>query len=130
MGMHYILEQQFFQLNLVYHVLGKQNPSGKLTVSFPHHIGQLPVRYNLPTNWHEKKHYVDLPKYTKKPLFHFGYGLIYTTFKYSNLTLKNETLKKGESLNVYITLENTGKSVGTEIIQLYIRDKISSVTKP
>lgn len=107
-------------------LFGDFNPCGKLTMSFPRHIGQLPVYYNQMPGWHGGK-YVDIDA---APLFPFGFGLSYTSFRYSNLHLSKTELQKHEILSVSIDVENTGNHEGTEIVQLYVNDKYSSVTTP
>lgn len=107
-------------------LFGEQNPCGKLTISFPYHVGQLPVYYNQIPGWHGNK-YADLPA---EPLFPFGYGLSYTTYAYSNLKLKNKEIGKKESLVFSIDVVNTGKREGTEIVQVYMNDIYTSVTTP
>ncbi|UCG01831.1 MAG: glycoside hydrolase family 3 C-terminal domain-containing protein [Candidatus Heimdallarchaeota archaeon] len=107
-------------------LFGDFNPSGKLTISFPRHIGQLPVYYNQMPGWHGGK-YVDMDA---EPLFPFGYGLSYTSFQYSNLRCSTTELQKHEVLTVSIDIKNTGNHEGTEIVQLYVNDKYSSVTTP
>jgi beta-glucosidase len=108
-------------------LFGDRNPSGKLTVSFPYHVGQQPVYYNLIPGWHGEPKYVDMPQ---EPLFAFGYGLSYTRYAYANLRLSTETLRPGETITVEVDVENVGGQAGTEIVQLYINDLFSSVTTP
>jgi beta-glucosidase len=107
-------------------LFGDRSPSGKLTISFPYHVGQQPVYYNQIPGWHADR-YVDMPR---EPLFAFGYGLSYTTFAYTNLKLNNKTLAVGETLCIKVDVENTGTREGTEIVQLYVNDVYSSVTTP
>lgn len=107
-------------------LFGDRNPSGKLTISFPYHVGQQPVYYNQIPGWHADR-YVDMPP---EPLFAFGYGLSYTSFAYANLKLRSSDLAAGETLQVDVDVENTGQCEGTEIVQLYINDVYSSVTTP
>ena len=107
-------------------LFGDRYPSGRLSVSFPYHVGQQPVYYNQIPGWHGGK-YVDMPP---EPLFAFGYGLTYTTFAYSNLKLSAKELAPGETLCVEVDVENTGDREGTEIVQLYVNDVYSSVTTP
>ena len=106
-------------------LFGDYNPAGKLTVSFPRSVGQLPIYYNRkPT---AKRGYL----YTsKEPLFPFGYGLSYTTFGYSNLKVSPVQIRPAGQAKVSVTVTNTGKRAGDEIVQLYIRDLVSSVTRP
>jgi len=108
-------------------IFGDVIPCGKLTVSFPYHVGQLPVYYNQLPGWHSSN-YSDIP--TGEPLFPFGFGLSYTTFFYSNLTVSRKKLKAGESCKIGVDITNTGKYDGIEIAQLYIRDIVSSVSTP
>ncbi len=107
-------------------LFGDFNPCGKLTISFPRHVGQLPVYYNQLPGWHTDR-YQDM---TVEPLFSFGYGLSYTSFEYSNLRVKNNRVKQDDIINVYVDIENTGSRAGIEIIQAYVNDLYSSVTTP
>jgi beta-glucosidase len=105
-------------------VFGALNPSGKLTVSFPLHVGQQPVFYNQVRGQHGTR-YADL---TQEPLFPFGHGLSYTTYKYSNARLASPTLARGQAATVTVDVENTGARAGTEIVQVYVSDVVTSVT--
>jgi beta-glucosidase len=106
-------------------LFGEVNPSAKLTLSFPRSVGHLPVYYaKKQTALH------DYFAEENQPLYPFGYGLSYTEFEYSNLTLDKNSFSENEKLTISFTLINTGKIRGKEIVQLYIRDKISSVTRP
>ena len=115
-------------------LFGDLNPNGKLTVTFPRYVGQVPIYYNYkntgrphdPTN-HYTSYYMDL---VNSPLYPFGYGLSYTTFEYSAPTLSKTNIKKDESLTVTVEVKNTGKFEGKEVVQLYIRDLVGSVTRP
>jgi len=107
-------------------VFGKVNPSGKLAVSFPRHVGQLPVYYNRKPYMHEAE-YID-GKYS--PLYPFGFGLSYTNYDYTNLKLTNQKIKIGEDVKVTIDITNSGEMDGDEIVQLYIRDLVSTVSRP
>ncbi len=107
-------------------LFGDNNPSGKLPVTFPLSEAQLPLVYNhKPTGRGDD--YYDL---TGLPLYPFGYGLSYTTFDYSNLQFNRDSISKTDSAEVTFTLKNIGKVEGDEIVQLYIRDLIASVTRP
>ncbi len=114
-------------------IFGDYNPSGKLTVSFPRNVGQVPLYYNYKSTgrpfseskWTSK--YLDVPN---SPLFPFGYGLSYTIFEYSDLTLSKNAITKSETLTVSVEVKNTGKYAGEEVVQLYIRDLVGSVTRP
>ena len=115
------------QGNAVANVLfGKVNPSGKLTVTFPRSVGDLPVYYNRKPLVHEHD-YISGPF---SPLYPFGHGLSYTRFKYDGITVSPAVAKPGESIKVDVKVTNTGKIAGDEIVQLYIRDMIGSVTRP
>ncbi len=108
-------------------LFGDRNPSGKLTISFPYHVGQQPVYYDLIPGWHGEAKYVDMPA---EPLFPFGYGLSYTRFSYSHLELASDVLTEGETLRVAVDVQNVGDRSGVEIVQLYVNDRFSSVTTP
>jgi beta-glucosidase len=108
-------------------LFGDRSPSGKLTLSVPHHVGQQPVFYNQVPGWHSPQRYVDLPA---EPLYAFGYGLSYTHFEYSKLSLASDCLSDGEALVLTVEVNNTGQRAGTEVVQLYVNDVYSSVTTP
>ncbi len=117
-------------------VTGKYSPSGKLTATFPRSVGQIPIFYNAkPTGRPQpegkreqyKTNYLDSPN---EPLFPFGYGLSYTTFRYDGLRLSGRELRADGTLSVTVTLTNTGERDGIEIAQLYVRDLAGSVTRP
>ena len=106
-------------------LFGDYNPSAKLTVTFPRSVGQLPAYYNRkPT---ARRGYLFT---SKEPLFPFGYGLSYTTFEYSNLRLSPAQIGPAGQAKVTVSVTNLGKRAGDEIVQLYIRDLVSSVTRP
>jgi beta-glucosidase len=105
-------------------VFGTVNPSGKLTISFPVHVGQQPTFYNQVRGQHGTR-YADL---TQEPLFPFGHGLSYTTYEYSNARLASPTLAKGQSAAVSVDVENAGARAGDEIVQVYVSDVVTSVT--
>jgi beta-glucosidase len=106
-------------------LFGDYNPAGKLTISFPRSVGQLPLYYNRkPT---ARRGYLFA---NKEPLFPFGFGLSYTTFAYSNLKVSPERIGPSDNAKVSVTVTNTGKRAGDEVVQLYIRDLVSSVTRP
>lgn len=116
-------------------LFGDYNPSGKLPMTFPRTEGQIPIYYNhfstgrpsINEDKIYKSAYIDLPN---SPLYPFGYGLSYTTFDYSNLLLSRKTIKNNESITVSVTIKNSGKSKGEEVVQLYLRDKVGSVVRP
>jgi beta-glucosidase len=107
-------------------IFGDINPSGKITISFPKSAGQIPLYYNYKPSAHP----IDYVTVDTKPLYPFGFGLSYTSFAYSNLNLSQKKMKADGSVIVSVDITNTGKVAGDEIVQLYIRDKISSVTRP
>jgi beta-glucosidase len=117
-------------------LFGKYNPSGKLTMTFPVNVGQIPIYYNHKNtgrpyvgnkNDKYKSRYLDVEN---APLFPFGFGLSYTTFGYTDLKLDKQKMNAGETLTVSVTLTNTGKFDGAEVAQLYIRDKVGSIARP
>ncbi len=105
-------------------VFGQLNPSGKLTISIPVHVGQQPVFYSQVRGQHGDR-YADL---TQEPLFPFGHGLSYTSYRYSNLRLASATLARGAAVTVSVDVENTGARAGDEIVQVYVSDVVTSVT--
>ncbi len=107
-------------------IFGDVNPSGKLAVTIPRHVGQLPVYYNSKPYVHESPYITG--EYS--PLYSFGFGLSYTQYKYTNLRLNAKKVIVGQPVTVTIDVTNTGERDGDEIVQLYIRDMVSSVTRP
>jgi beta-glucosidase len=106
-------------------LFGDVNPGGKLPISFPRHVGQLPVYYGRkPTSF---RSYLDL---TREPLFAFGHGLSYTTFKLDNLRVSPERIGPAGRATVQVDVTNSGERAGDEVVQLYIRDRVASVTRP
>ena len=103
-------------------ITGKVNPSGKLPITFPRHVGQLPLYYNLKKS--STGGYVDG---SNQPLFAFGHGLNYSKFEYSDLQIEKKTLSPNENQTVSIKIKNTSNRTGTEVVQLYISDVFSSV---
>ncbi len=118
-------------------LFGKVNPSGKLTMTFPQNVGQIPVFYNHKNTgrpleegaWFQKfkSNYLDV---SNEPLYPFGYGLSYTTFEYGDIKVSKDSLSGNEVLTVTVDLKNTGKRDGREVVQLYIRDMVGSITRP
>jgi beta-glucosidase len=107
-------------------LFGDADPSGRLPITFPMAEGQLPLVYNhKPTGRGDD--YLDL---TGQPLFPFGFGLSFTTFEYSNLSIEPETMAPDSSTTVRLTVKNTGTVAGDEVVQLYIRDILASVARP
>ena len=114
-------------------LFGDYNPSGKLTMTFPRSVGQVPIHYNMkntgrpikPDDPNEKyvSRYLDLPN---TPLFPFGFGLSYTRFEYSNLVVG----MNGDEININVDVKNAGAIDGEEVVQLYIQDKVATLTRP
>ena len=119
-------------------LFGDENPSGKLTTTFPRSIGQIPIYYNAKNTGRPlgnsegkfekfKTNYIDE---RNEPLFPFGFGLSYTSFTYGNLFISSNKMTASETINVSVPITNSGKFDGKEVVQLYIRDVIGSVTRP
>ncbi|MFD1356700.1 glycoside hydrolase family 3 N-terminal domain-containing protein [Fictibacillus halophilus] len=118
-------------------IFGERNPSGKLTMSFPYTVGQVPVYYNNYNTGRPKdapdaqvryvSQYLDIPN---APLYPFGHGLSYTNYKYSELKLSSNTMTSDQSLNVSVNVINSGDVAGEEIVQLYVRDMAGEVVRP
>jgi beta-glucosidase len=105
---------------------GKVNPSAKLPVTIPRSVGQIQMIYNHKPSQYFHPYVVT----SSEPLYSFGYGLSYTTYKYENLRLSGLEISKDENIEVNVDVTNTGKMDGVEIVQLYLRDKFSSTTRP
>lgn len=116
-------------------VFGKANPEGRLTVSFPYTVGQVPIYYSafrtgrpaLVSGQRFTSRYLDCPN---EPLYPFGYGLSYHTAEYGEIELESAVMKDGETLNVSIPVKNTGSVAGNEVVQLYLHDVTASVVRP
>jgi beta-glucosidase len=117
-------------------LFGDINPSGKLTTTFPQHVGQLPLYYAnkntgrpLQGNWFQKfkSNYLDV---SNDPVYPFGFGLSYTEFSYGEIKLSKTRFSSSDSIVAMIDVTNKGKRAGAEVVQLYIRDEVGSVTRP
>ena len=118
-------------------LFGKYNPSAKLPITFPRNIGQVPIYYNVKNTGRPipldnpkedyKSNYIDSPN---TPLYPFGHGLSYTNFEYSDITLSSNKIGVSDTLSVSVNIKNTGNYNGHEIVQLYIHDKVGSITRP
>ncbi|HLZ86825.1 MAG TPA: beta-glucosidase BglX [Puia sp.] len=117
-------------------LFGTVNPSGKLTTTWPQNVGQVPLYYNhmntgrpLEGHWFQKfrSNYLDV---SNDPVFPFGYGLSYTHFSYSEVTVSSKNLKGDQTLSATVTVTNDGQVQGKEVVQLYIRDLVGSITRP
>ncbi|MBN2091731.1 glycoside hydrolase family 3 C-terminal domain-containing protein [candidate division KSB1 bacterium] len=107
-------------------LFGDYNPAGRLPITFPIHESQLPLYYNhKPTGRGD-----DYNNLTGQPLFPFGFGLSYTTFEYGDLTIEKKVFATNENTKVSFNLKNTGTIAGDEVVQLYIKDLLASVTRP
>ena len=119
-------------------LFGKANPCGKLTMSFPKAVGQCPIYYNRlpvgrPKTTPDEVHQPFCNSYRDcgvQPLFFFGEGLSYTTFTYESMTLDKKEMTSSDSITVSVTVKNTGERAGKETVQLYLRDRVSSVVRP
>ena len=116
-------------------LFGNYNPAGKITATFPQNVGQVPIYYNHKNTGRPfedkgpakfKSDYIDV---SNAPLYPFGYGLSYTTFKYSDVKLSKTNLKGNETLTATVTVSNTGKLAGEEVVQLYISDPVASISR-
>ncbi len=117
-------------------LFGHYNPSGKLSMTFPRNVGQIPIYYNHKNTGRPqgagptqkfRSNYLDVPN---SPLFPFGYGLSYTTFNYSDVRLNKTTMLKDGTITATVTVTNSGNYDGDEVVQLYIQDVYASVTQP
>ncbi|MEO9476191.1 MAG: beta-glucosidase BglX [Cyclobacteriaceae bacterium] len=112
---------------------GAYNPSAKLTMTFPRHVGQVPLYYNHYSTGRPAQSsrfsskYIDLPN---GPLYSFGYGLSYTTFEYADLKLNTDKFTEKETLRISVSVTNTGEVFGEEIVQLYIQDVVGEIVRP
>jgi beta-glucosidase len=110
-------------------LFGEYNPSGKLPVTFPRHVGQMPFYYNYkPSKFN--RHWRAYVTYPLTPLWEFGHGLSYTEFEYSNLSISPDVIDPQSNVNIHLDVKNTGDLAGKEVVQLYIDDVISSVVTP
>jgi beta-glucosidase len=107
-------------------LFGDNNPSGKLPISIARSAGHLPVYYFAKPSARQRPYNLD----NIKPLYPFGFGLSYTSYQYSNLRISKPTISLKENVTVTVDVKNTGDRPGEEIVQLYIRDQVSSVTRP
>ena len=118
-------------------IFGDETPSGKTPITFPKNVGQIPLYYAAKNTgrplhegrWFEKfrSNYLDVDN---APLYPFGYGLSYTTFEYSPITISATEVAQGASLTAEVTVTNTGKVAGKEVVQMYLQDVVGSTTRP
>ena len=118
-------------------LFGDVNPSGKLSTTFPQNVGQVPIYYNHKNTgrplgdgkWFQKfrSNYLDV---SNDPVYPFGFGLSYSTFNYSDVKLSSTTIKANQNITASVMVTNTSKTAGMEVVQLYIRDMVGSITRP
>ena len=111
-------------------LFGDANPGGKLPITFPRHVGQLPIFYNQKPSGGKSNWYTDYVSEVSKPLFPFGHGLSYTSFEYTNFSTSCKECKAGETVDVQVLVENTGQWRGQEVVQLYVCDEYASLPRP
>lgn len=110
-------------------LFGEVNPGGKLAVTFPRHVGQVPTYYNHKPSGQRSHWYVDYVDLNVKPLYPFGHGLSYTTFEYDNLTLSQKEIGTDGTISIRCDVTNTGDVAGDEVVQLYVQDLVGTVTR-
>lgn len=111
-------------------LFGDVNPGGKLPITFPRHVGQVPIFYSCKPSAMRSNWYVDYVSEKVTPLYPFGHGLSFTSFGYSDLALNKKSVTEGESVEISLEVANTGSMVGDEVVQLYIRDEFASTPRP
>jgi beta-glucosidase len=111
-------------------LFGNVNPGGKLPITFPRHVGQVPIFYNYKPSGMRSNWYVDYVSEKVTPLYPFGHGLSFTTFEYSDLSLDKKQATGGESVDISLRVTNSGSVAGDEVVQLYIRDEFASTPRP
>jgi beta-glucosidase len=111
-------------------IFGDYNPGGKLSISFPAKVGQVPAYYGHKPSGSKSQFWGDYVDASTSPAFEFGYGLSYTTFNFSNLRIEPNRLPLTGKASIFVDVENTGNRVGEEVVQLYISDVVASITRP
>jgi beta-glucosidase len=111
-------------------LFGDANPGGKLPITFPRSVGQLPIFYNHKPSGMKSNWYVDYVNEKVTPLYPFGHGLSYTSFEYSNLSIKQKQATSGGIVDISLNIRNIGKVAGDEVVQLYICDEYASIPRP
>lgn len=111
-------------------LFGDVNPGGKLPITFPRLVGQVPIFYNAKPAGTKSHWYVDYVSEKVTPLYPFGHGLSYTSFEYSDLCIGQEQVRGGESVDISLDVRNTGTIAGEEVVQLYIHDEFASIPRP
>ncbi|HEX7845266.1 MAG TPA: beta-glucosidase BglX, partial [Chitinophagaceae bacterium] len=116
-------------------LFGNYNPSGKLSTTFPVNVGQVPIYHSMKNTGRPsadnspkfQSNFLDVPN---APLYPFGYGLSYTSFSYSDISLSKTSMRASETITATVTVRNTGSYDGEEVVQLYLRDMVASITRP
>jgi beta-glucosidase len=111
-------------------LFGRNNPGGKLVMSYPRHAGQLPIFYNQKPSGGKSNWYWDYTNVERSPLYPFGHGLSYTQFTYSRFGLSAAQVRSGETLDVQVEVANTGGVAGDEVVQLYVCDEYGCIPRP
>ncbi|HSK87344.1 MAG TPA: glycoside hydrolase family 3 C-terminal domain-containing protein, partial [Anaerolineales bacterium] len=111
-------------------LFGDVNPGGKLPITFPRHVGQVPIFYNYKPSGMRSNWYVDYVSEKVTPLYPFGHGLSFTSFEYSDLSIDKKEATEGESVGISLRVLNSGSVAGDEVVQLYIRDEFASMPRP
>jgi beta-glucosidase len=111
-------------------LFGDENPGGKLPITFPRSVGQVPIFYSAKPSGMKSNWYVDYVAEKVTPLYAFGHGLSYTNFQYSELSIDQKQVKAGESVDISLKVRNVGKIMGDEVIQFYVRDEYASMPRP
>ena len=111
-------------------LFGNKNPGGKLPISFPRSVGQVPIFYNAKPSGMKSNWYVDYVAEKVTPLYSFGHGLSYTNFEYGKLSIDRKQAAGGETVNISLKVRNVGKVMGDEVVQLYVRDEYASMPRP
>ena len=111
-------------------LFGEVNPGGRLAITFPRHVGQVPLFYNQKPSGGKSNWFWDYVSISCSPLFPFGHGLSYTTFEYGDFTISKKQVEAGETVDVSLSIRNTGKVAGDEVVQLYTCDEFGCVPRP
>jgi beta-glucosidase len=111
-------------------ILGNNNPGGKLAITFPRHVGQVPIFYNQKPSGGKSNWYTNYVSVAASPLFPFGYGLSFTTFEYNHFSVSRTEARAGETIDIMVNITNSGDRMGDEVVQLYIQDEYGSLPRP
>jgi beta-glucosidase len=111
-------------------LFGTANPGGKLPITFPRHVGQVPVFYNQKPSGGKSYWYIDYVGVEASPLFPFGHGLSYTTFEYADFSISCKECQASETVDIHVTVKNAGKLAGEEVVQMYVCDEYASLPRP